>query len=366
MAELRIEGLTRRFGALDVLRGIDLQVRDGEFMSLLGPSGCGKSTTLSLIAGLERPSGGSIWIGGCVVAGPGHRFVPPEARGLGLVPQSYALWPHMTVRGNVGFPLEIRGGRRADRDRRVDECLALVEIGGLAERYPHELSGGQQQRVALARALAYQPTILLLDEPFSNVDAKLRERARSWLRRLQRRIGLTTVFVTHDQAEALTMSDRIAVMSEGAIVQVGTPVEVYTRPSTAFVADFIGSSNLLSGTATRLADGSLMVEIGTGRAVAVRDGSDFRSGDAVLVAVRMEQVVAAMPEVAPHAGPDAVPGMNWVPFVLEQSDYVGGRWLHHGRVGAQAFRVESAEATMPPAAGLAFAPEACIVFEAGS
>lgn len=229
MADLKIEGLVKRFGEVRVVDDVSIHVADGEFVTLLGPSGCGKSTTLAAVAGLDQPDEGRITVGGkTYFDGATGTYLPPEARGCGLVFQSYALWPHMTVQDNVAFPLTLRKVKAAERKRRIEEVLALVEMEQYADRYPHMLSGGQQQRVALARTLVYQPSILLLDEPLSNLDAKLRDRARTWLAELRTRLGLTTIYVTHDQIEALSLSDRIVVMNGGRIAQLGTPQDIYT------------------------------------------------------------------------------------------------------------------------------------------
>ena len=244
MAELRLERLTKRFGTASAVDGIDLLVPPGQVMSLLGPSGCGKTTTLRMVAGLERPSDGRILVGEEVVSGEG-RHLPPEARGMGMVFQSYAVWPHMTVFDNVAFPLR---QRRAPKLReRVTAMLETVQLAHLAARFPNELSGGQQQRVALARALVAEPRVLLLDEPLSNLDARLREELRTEIRRLQQTLGVTALFVTHDQAEALAMSDTICVMRAGRIEQTGTPQSVFSRPANRFVAEFMGWRNLLPG-----------------------------------------------------------------------------------------------------------------------
>jgi iron(III) transport system ATP-binding protein len=249
VSDLRITGLTKTFDAHRALDDVSIEARDGELLTLLGPSGCGKSTTLWSIAGLHRPDAGTIGIGDDVVFDSGRGVhVPPERRECGVVFQSYAVWPHMTVAENVGYPLRLRRMKRPARAGRVQEVLDLVELGDLADRYPHQLSGGQQQRVALARALAHPPRLLLLDEPFSNFDAKLRDRARVWLRALQREVGVTTVFVTHDQAEALSLSDRVAVLRDGVVHQVDTPEAIYERPADLFVADFVGTVNLLDAT----------------------------------------------------------------------------------------------------------------------
>jgi putative spermidine/putrescine transport system ATP-binding protein len=241
VAELRLEKLEKRYGDTVAVAGIDLAVREGEFMTLLGPSGCGKTTTLGLIAGFFPPSAGSIFIAGKPVAD-----LPPFRRDIGVVFQDYALFPHLTAAENVAFGLRMRKAPAAETATRVREALELVQLGHLGERRPLELSGGQRQRVALARALVIRPTVLLLDEPLSNLDLKLREEMRVEIAGLQRRLGITTVFVTHDQGEALVMSDRIAVMNAGRIEQVGTPSDIYERPATRFVAEFIGRMNFFA------------------------------------------------------------------------------------------------------------------------
>jgi ABC-type Fe3+/spermidine/putrescine transport system ATPase subunit len=238
---LRLAGITKRYGAVTAVDGVDLEVRDGEFLTLLGPSGCGKTTTLGLIAGFFPPTAGEIWLKGRPVAG-----LPPFKRDIGVVFQDYALFPHMSAGENVGFGLRMRGVDRVELERRVAEALDLVQLRGLADRRPLELSGGQRQRVALARALVIRPAVLLLDEPLSNLDLKLREEMRVEIAGLQRRLGITTVFVTHDQGEALVMSDRIAVMQAGRIVQLGRPAEIYERPASRFVAEFIGRMNFFT------------------------------------------------------------------------------------------------------------------------
>jgi iron(III) transport system ATP-binding protein len=239
--------------------GVSFRVEAGEFFTLLGPSGCGKTTTLRCLAGLERPDGGTVAIGGRVVSSSAPpAFTPPNERDIGMVFQSYAIWPHMTVFQNVAFPLKVAGlgARSSETVARVEEALALVRLDAQASRLATQLSGGQQQRLALARALVRRPPLLLLDEPLSNLDARLREQMRVELRALQRRLGITMVYVTHDQTEALSMSDRIAVMQDGRIVQAGAPRDMYRSPSSAFVAEFIGSSNVLErGVAERLGIG---------------------------------------------------------------------------------------------------------------
>jgi len=246
LAFLELENLTKRFGRQTAVDELWLGVEKGEFVSLLGPSGCGKTTTLQMIAGFVEPTSGAIRLEDRDLLA-----VKPAQRGLGVVFQSYALFPHMTVTQNVSFGLEMQGVAAAERVRRVGETLELVGLGSFAERFPRQLSGGQQQRVALARALVIRPRILLLDEPLSNLDAKLREEMQIELRQIQRTVGTTTLLVTHDQAEAMALSDRIVVMNKGPAEQIGPPYEAYERPATPFVASFLGKTNLVKGTAVR-------------------------------------------------------------------------------------------------------------------
>lgn len=284
---------------VESVKGVSFEVEPGEFFTLLGPSGCGKTTTLQCIAGLERPASGRIEIKGTVVASQG-RYVPTYRRSIGMVFQDYAVWPHMTVFDNVAFPLRAVGRKYRKGQqmrRRVMDVLAMMGMEELAARRPAEISGGQQQRVALARALVAEPEVLLLDEPLSNLDAGLRQRMRAELRQVQRRLGITTIFVTHDQAEALSMSNRVAVMSGGEVVQEGTPREIYRAPRTPFVAGFVGSSTLLAGRITSVPGGDeagryVVVDTKIGRLrcrISVPDSAVV--GRAVVVVVRPESVM---------------------------------------------------------------------------
>jgi putative spermidine/putrescine transport system ATP-binding protein len=243
MTRLSISGLEKAYGGVRAVRGIDLEVAEGELVSLLGPSGCGKTTTLRCVAGFEIPTGGSITFDGGDVTG-----LPPEKRDIGMVFQNYALFPHLTVAQNLAFGLEMRKIEAGAKSKRIADVLAMVQLSGYEGRYPRELSGGQQQRVALARALVIEPRLLLLDEPLANLDAKLRDEMRFFIRSLQRRVGITAMYVTHDQAEAMVMSDRIVVMFDGLIHQLGSAEDIYDRPATKAVSNFIGLSNFLDGT----------------------------------------------------------------------------------------------------------------------
>ena len=251
-AEVRLDCVGKRFGETWAVRGVSLHIRIGEFYTFLGPSGCGKTTLLRMIAGFAAPDEGSVWLDGEVV-----NALPPWKRDVGMVFQSYAIWPHMTVFENVAFGLRERRVSRADIERQVREALRMVNLEGMEGRRPSQLSGGQQQRVALARTLVVQPRVLLLDEPLSNLDARLRAQMRIELLKLQRDLGITTIYVTHDQEEALALSTRIAVMSAGSVIQEGTPREIYEAPRERFVAEFVGASNLLGG-AVRQATGDTL------------------------------------------------------------------------------------------------------------
>ncbi|MEZ5833855.1 MAG: ABC transporter ATP-binding protein [Dongiaceae bacterium] len=268
MSKLRLAGITRRYGDFTAVDGIDLQVDDGEFVTLLGPSGCGKTTTLRMVAGFIAPDSGDIWFDERRMTD-----VPPHRRNTAMVFQSYALFPHMTVAENVAFGLKMRKLSAAEQAKRIDEALDMVSLRGLESRRPGQLSGGQQQRVALARAIVTRPDILLFDEPLSNLDAKLREKVRLEIRELQRRLDITTLYVTHDQAEALAISDRIVVMNGGRIEQAGDPGTIYRSPRSAFVADFLGAANIVEG---RMSGGGL-VDSAVGR-FSVADASSSPNG----------------------------------------------------------------------------------------
>jgi iron(III) transport system ATP-binding protein len=294
VADIRIDRVTKRFGAVTAVRDLSLAVADREFVTLLGPSGCGKTTLLRLLAGFMAPDAGEIRAGDRTLSTPAG-VVPPERRGMGMVFQSYAVWPHRTVYQNVAFGLEVRRVPRAETRRRVSRMLELVNLAGLEQRYPSELSGGQQQRVALARSLVVEPGILLLDEPLSNLDAKLRERMRWELKELQRRTGITFVYVTHDQSEAMALSDRVAVMHQGELMQFGPPREVYARPASKTVADFMGLVNLVPARVARAAGERSVVTIAGGQSLGLALPPGASQGQAVHVAIRPESVRLSAP-----------------------------------------------------------------------
>ncbi len=287
---VHLDGLTRRFGALTALDGLDLDVAPGELLALLGPSGCGKTTALRLLGGFDRPDGGRVMVGGRDVTD-----VPASRRDMGMVFQAYSLFPNMDARTNVQFGLRMRKVPTARRRERAEEVLELVGLAGHAGHYPHQLSGGQQQRVALARALAIEPSVLLLDEPLSALDARVRAQLRAEIRRVQQRLGITTLFVTHDQAEALSIADRVGVMHQGKLEQLGTPEEVYERPATPFVAEFVGTMNRVAGRV--LADGRLEV---LGSSLNAIGAGSRDHGSMVEVLVRPEALEAVVEQTG-HA-----------------------------------------------------------------
>jgi putative spermidine/putrescine transport system ATP-binding protein len=282
MTYLQLENLHRQFGSFKALNGIDITLGEGEFLSLLGPSGCGKTTALRLVAGFDRPNQGRI-----VLDGKDQNGVPPNKRDMGMVFQAYSLFPNMTARQNVEFGLKIRGRDKSDRGKRVSDLLELVGLGHAGDRYPHQLSGGMQQRVALARALAIEPRVLLLDEPLSALDAKVRVQLREEIRRIQLELGITTLYVTHDQEEALAISDHVAVMYGGVIEQMGTPSEMYTAPKTPFVAEFIGTMNRLEAKVT---DGAAGEVDHAGTRLRIDAARGRTNGERVLILIRPESL----------------------------------------------------------------------------
>jgi iron(III) transport system ATP-binding protein len=311
VAEIRLCDVSKRYGPTAALRGISVTVGQGELLALVGPSGCGKTTTLQILAGFLTPDGGEVWAGDRLLSTP-RGVVPPERRRMSLIFQSYALWPHMTVFQNVAFGLETRRLPRDEIARRVHAILGVVGLRGYDARYPHEVSGGQQQRVALARALVVQPETLLLDEPLSNLDASLREQMRFEIRRIHRDTGITMVYVTHDQTEAMVIADRIAVMNAGAIEQIGTPQEIYELPQTHFVASFIGQTNCLA---------AHLIEPGVVRCGALRvrtpEAAPFVAGSQVVLCIRPHAVRV-------HRGsPGAPDGQNRIRGRVVRLAYLG-------------------------------------------
>jgi iron(III) transport system ATP-binding protein len=305
MAGITIKGVSKTYSGADsdmaAVSGLDLDIRDNQFVTLLGPSGCGKTTTLRLIAGYLQPDTGTIQVNDRLVSSREH-VVPPEDRGMGMVFQNYAVWPHKTVFENVVFGLKLRKVPSAKAREQVNKTLELVNLTGYENRYPNELSGGQQQRVALARSLVVEPEIILLDEPLSNLDAKLRERMRSELKQLQRRTGITFIYVTHDQAEALALSDHIAVMHGGKLQQYGTPFEVYSKPANRVVADFMGLVNLIPATVVEVAGGRGTVLAGSNLRLDMPVPAGTAKGEAIEIAIRPENIRLRRPNGSPAAG----------------------------------------------------------------
>jgi putative spermidine/putrescine transport system ATP-binding protein len=306
MGFLELANVQKRFGDVAAVLDFNLDAQKGEFVSFLGPSGCGKTTTLRMIAGFEKPTDGTITIDGEDIT-----YKPPNRRNVGMVFQSYALFPNMSVADNIGFGLKVRKRSKADITKRVGELLDLIHLEGRGDRYPWQLSGGQQQRVALARALAIEPQVLLLDEPLSALDAKIRIVLRKEIRSIQRQLGITTVYVTHDQEEALSLSDRVVVMSDGRIEQIGTPSEIYNFPTTAFVASFVGTLNLVNAGVVDPASGRLSIdgqEVRTSKAI-----TDAGAGDRVTLAVRPEGIALG----------DGEPGTNRLHGAVEDINFLG-------------------------------------------
>jgi ABC-type Fe3+/spermidine/putrescine transport system ATPase subunit len=326
---LELRDVVKQYGSVRAVDHLSFTIERGEVFTLLGPSGCGKSTTLRIVAGLEHPEEGELILTGqTIVSAKEGVFLPPERRNMGMVFQSYAIWPHFTVFENIAFPLRLRKLGGEELRKRVDETLDIVGLAGLGERPATALSGGQQQRVALARALVYSPDILLLDEPLSNLDAKLREHMRLELRSIQRRLGMTVLFVTHDQAEAMTMSDRVAVMNSGHFEQVGQPNEVYERPASTFVRDFLGRALVLEGFGRR-EGGCLHVALSgeQDRVLIVEDSALPLNGDTVPLAIscRPEDVrLEAVAEAAP----------NRIVVTVEEAAYLGERVEYNVRTAS--------------------------------
>ena len=347
MAHLQLIDLTKRYGSVASVDAINLAVEQGEFICLLGPSGCGKTTTLRMIAGFLEPDAGEIVVGGNVISKPGT-VVPPERRNMGMIFQSYAVWPHMTVRDNVAYGLKMKKIDAAARRERADAMLKATRLFELADRYPAELSGGQQQRVALARALAPNPGILLLDEPLSNLDANLRGEMRFEIRRLHEQFRNTSIYVTHDQVEAMTMADRIVVMNAGRIEQIGTPEEVYERPLSKFVARFIGAGNVFD---VKHVDGR-RVEIG-GQALEVGQGDFAGPGRDMSVCVKTHDI-----ELFPEA--DAR-GINMLSGVVRSQAYLGSQRDYIIDIGQELLVAAPPTFDVPPGSkvGVRFRPDRC-------
>jgi iron(III) transport system ATP-binding protein len=311
MINVRLQNIVKQFGTTMAVDHVYVNVREGEFFTFLGPSGCGKSTTLRIIAGFERPDSGEVYF-------DNRRMneVPPEKRNTGMVFQNYAIWPHMTVFENVAFGLEMRKMPSEQQNTKVLETLDMVELEGLEQRIPDQLSGGQQQRVALARALVIEPDVLLLDEPLSNLDAKLRVEMRTEIRKLQKRVGITTIYVTHDQKEALAVSDRIAVMNRGKIEQIGSPTSIYEQPANQFVADFIGLINLFSGTVSELTDDRVRITTSSGQDIMANNFENITEGMTIIIAVRPENMEVRSPSYKD-------PRQNLINGVIEGVEYQG-------------------------------------------
>ena len=325
---VRVQGITKRYDKILAVDNVTFDVEQGELLTLLGPSGCGKTTTMRSIAGLEKIQGGEIYLGERLVSSVSREVhITPEKRDVGMVFQSYAIWPHMTVFENVAYPLRYRKVEKSDMRRRVREVLQLVEMDAFEDRLATRLSGGQQQRVALARAIVMQPSVLLLDEPLSNLDAKLRGQMRTEIKRLQQRTGLTTIYVTHDQAEAMSLSDRLIVMNRGVIEQVGSPGEVYERPQSEFVADFVGAINFIRGEIVDANPSQSMVYVSTGseRLACTVDGNRCpASGERVLLVIRPEKITVTAPDIHPQGRVDKETFLvNKVNAQVEMNTYYG-------------------------------------------
>jgi len=319
---ITLNGVTKSYGSVNVLNPISLSIEEGSFTALLGASGCGKTTLLNLIAGLDKPTAGDIQIGGAQVYSSSSGIdIPAERRNVGFVFQSYALWPHMRVIDNISYPLRLRGMGRTQRHAAAKEMLARLDLTPLAERYPFELSGGQQQRVAIARALVFQPKVLLLDEPLSALDVQLRERARSWLAKLQAELKLTTVIVTHDHVEALSLSDRVILLRNGDVEQDGSASEVYDSPRTAYAADFVGGANAFDAVVetTDAAAGRVGVRLDTGDRL-ILAGRPMEAGTPARIAIRPRRLQVVESRAA------ALEGSLLLPFQVNATLFQGNDW----------------------------------------
>jgi iron(III) transport system ATP-binding protein len=347
LSHLELTQLTKRYGPVAAVDAVSLAVDPGEFICLLGPSGCGKTTTLRMIAGFVEPDAGEIRVDGKAISAPGA-VVPPERRNMGMIFQSYAVWPHMTVRENVGYGLRMRGVPSPERETRVATILAATKLAEFADRYPSELSGGQQQRVALARALAPNPEILLLDEPLSNLDANLRGDMRMEIRRLHDEFRNTSIYVTHDQVEAMTMADRIVLMNAGRIEQIGTPQDVYDRPNSRFVARFIGASNVLDVSHVAGDEVALF-----GHSIHVGQGDFAGPGRDMGVCVKMHDIELLTEN--PAAGDNVVPG------VVRSHAYLGSHRDYVVDIGQNVLITAPASLVVPPGSpvSLRFRPDRC-------
>jgi ABC-type Fe3+/spermidine/putrescine transport system ATPase subunit len=360
---VKVERLVMMYGAVQAVRGIDFSIAPGSMVTLLGPSGCGKTTTLRCIAGLEVPTSGRITVGDRVVFDSATgAFIEPERRNIGMVFQSYAIWPHMTVGGNVGFPLTIAGVAKAEVQERTRAALELVGLGDLQRRSAADLSGGQQQRVALARALVHEPSVVLFDEPLSNLDANLRERMRTELQLLQARLGFTALFVTHDQEEALSLSDHVVIMHGGRIEQEGTPQDIFRNPATAFTARFLGYSNVFPGRVVSAgANGAVQLDLGGNLRISAlwRSPTPPRNGDESMVAFRADRVV-----VEPAGG---ATGENVFTGEIEAAGYLGASFDYTIKSGNLEIQAEGS-VDHPVARGqtvnLRIAAEHCHAFSA--
>jgi iron(III) transport system ATP-binding protein len=311
MVYVRLENLEKTFGSIIAVDNISLRIEEGEFFTILGPSGCGKTTTLRMIAGFYKPDKGKIYFNKRLI-----NKIAPEKRNIGMVFQNYALWPHMSVFKNVSFGLEMRKVPDDEIKSRVNSALDLVDLQGLGDRTPDQLSGGQQQRVALARALVIEPNVLLLDEPLSNLDAKLRVEMRTEIKKLQKNLGITTIYVTHDQKEALAVSDRLAVMGLGKIAQVGNPHEIYAKPANKFVASFIGLINLFSGKVSKISKDNVWIKTKTGLDLVSSSITNVKEGMEVLVAVRPEHTEVHSQDYFSEEG-------NLISGIVEGIEYLG-------------------------------------------